>query len=90
MKYGFQMRYIIEASLLHAHLFNRTLVLPSFVYARACEHDMYVVEGYTYLPVHVVTDLSFSTVCAAFATMVNRGDAVGLDEWRHLPIETQM
>ena len=90
MKYGFQMRYIIEASLLHAHLLNRTLVLPSFVYARACEHNMYVVEGHTYLPVHVVTDLYFSTVCAAFATMVNRGDTLGSDEWRNLPIETQM
>ncbi|CCO26917.1 isopentenyl-diphosphate delta-isomerase [Rhizoctonia solani AG-1 IB] len=33
-------RYIFEASLLHAQLLNRTLVLPSFVYARACEWDM--------------------------------------------------
>lgn len=32
-----QMRYIIEAALLHAQLLNRTLVLPSFVYARSCE-----------------------------------------------------
>ncbi|KZT59687.1 hypothetical protein CALCODRAFT_466636 [Calocera cornea HHB12733] len=36
------MRYIIEASLLHAQLLNRTLVLPSFVYMRGCEfsHDV--------------------------------------------------
>ncbi|KZO96223.1 hypothetical protein CALVIDRAFT_545606 [Calocera viscosa TUFC12733] len=36
------MRYIIEASLLHAALLNRTLVLPSFVYMRGCEftHDV--------------------------------------------------
>ncbi|KAF8516366.1 hypothetical protein JB92DRAFT_3082720 [Gautieria morchelliformis] len=31
------LRYIIEASLLHAKLLNRVLVLPSFVYARSCE-----------------------------------------------------
>ena len=35
------MRYIIEAALLQAELLNRTLVLPSFVYARACEYNMY-------------------------------------------------
>ena len=35
------MRYIIEAALLQAELLNRTLVLPSFIYARACEYDMY-------------------------------------------------
>jgi hypothetical protein len=35
-----QMRYIIEAAILHAHLLNRTLVLPSFVYGRACEWNM--------------------------------------------------
>ncbi|KAF8760852.1 GDP-fucose protein O-fucosyltransferase [Rhizoctonia solani] len=33
-------RYIFEASLLHAQLLNRTLVLPSFIYARACEWDI--------------------------------------------------
>ncbi|KZT53847.1 hypothetical protein CALCODRAFT_519775 [Calocera cornea HHB12733] len=31
------MRYIIETGLNHALLLNRTLVLPSFVYARDCE-----------------------------------------------------
>ena len=30
------------------------------------------------------------TVCANYATMVNKGDAVGSDEWRELPIEQQM
>lgn len=34
--------------------------------------------------------LSFSQACAAFATMVNRGDAIGWGEWRTLPIEKQM
>jgi hypothetical protein len=32
----------------------------------------------------------YSTVCADFATMVNKGDAIGLDEWRSLPYEQQM
>ena len=31
-----------------------------------------------------------STVCANYATMVNKGDAVNSDEWRELPIEQQM
>ncbi|PVG00773.1 hypothetical protein CPB86DRAFT_754331 [Serendipita vermifera] len=64
------MRYIIEASLLHAQLLNRTLVLPSFVYARSCEFEIHV--------------------CANFGRMVNRGDAIGSDEWRELPMERQM
>ncbi|KZV87092.1 hypothetical protein EXIGLDRAFT_724109 [Exidia glandulosa HHB12029] len=64
------MRYIIEASLMHAALLNRTLVLPSFVYARACEHHI--------------------SVCAQYAFMVNRGDAIGWNDWRDLPIEQQM
>ncbi|EJD55334.1 hypothetical protein AURDEDRAFT_109699 [Auricularia subglabra TFB-10046 SS5] len=64
------MRYIIEASLMHATVLNRTLVLPSFVYARACEHHI--------------------SVCAQYAYMVNRGDAIGWNDWRDLPIEEQM
>ncbi|KAH7919730.1 hypothetical protein BV22DRAFT_1040608 [Leucogyrophana mollusca] len=64
------MRYIIEASLLHGALLNRTLLIPSFVYARACEFD--------------------NAVCAQYATMVNRGDAVHRDDWRELPIDQQM
>ena len=38
LTYGRKMRYIIEAAILHARLLNRTLILPSFVYARACEY----------------------------------------------------
>ena len=34
------MHYIIGAALLEASILNRTLILPSFVYARACEYDM--------------------------------------------------
>ncbi|KAF8575349.1 hypothetical protein K439DRAFT_1370155 [Ramaria rubella] len=34
------LRYIIEASLLHAKLLNRVLVLPTFVYARSCDRDV--------------------------------------------------
>jgi hypothetical protein len=37
------MQYILDAALLQANLLNRTLVLPSFVYARACEYHMYVI-----------------------------------------------
>jgi hypothetical protein len=37
-------RYIFEAALLQAELLNRTLVLPSFVYARACEYEKYVMR----------------------------------------------
>ncbi|KAG8911421.1 hypothetical protein FRC02_006623 [Tulasnella sp. 418] len=33
-------RYIIETALLHAQLLDRTLILPTYVYARACEHSM--------------------------------------------------
>ncbi|KAH9178702.1 hypothetical protein EDB89DRAFT_2063636 [Lactarius sanguifluus] len=64
------MRYIIEAALLEAELLNRTLVLPSFIYARACEYNI--------------------SVCADYAPMVNKGDAIGWDEWRELPFEQQM
>ena len=31
-----------------------------------------------------------STVCANYATMVNKGDAIGSEEWRELPYEQQM
>jgi hypothetical protein len=31
-----------------------------------------------------------SEACADYAVMVNRGDAVGRDDWRELPIEQQM
>ncbi|KAH8993725.1 hypothetical protein EDB92DRAFT_376405 [Lactarius akahatsu] len=63
-------RYIFEAALLQAELLNRTLVLPSFLYARACEYNI--------------------TVCANYATMVNKGDAMGSGQWDGLPIEQQM
>ncbi|KAH7890025.1 hypothetical protein F5I97DRAFT_1800529 [Phlebopus sp. FC_14] len=64
------MRYIIETSLYHGSLLNRTVIIPSFVYARSCEYD--------------------NSICAAYAPMVNRGDAVNSDEWRQLPEEQQM
>ncbi|KAF9029131.1 hypothetical protein BDZ89DRAFT_950792 [Hymenopellis radicata] len=64
------MRYIIETALLQARLLNRTLILPSFVYARGCQYEYHV--------------------CGDYAPMVNKGDAVGSDEWRELPIEQQM
>jgi hypothetical protein len=40
----YQMRYIIDAAFLQAKLLNRTLVLPSFVYARDCEYDQYTLR----------------------------------------------
>ncbi|KAH7913488.1 hypothetical protein BJ138DRAFT_1111447 [Hygrophoropsis aurantiaca] len=40
------MRYIIEASLMHAQVLNRTVLIPSFVYARACEYDNAVCADY--------------------------------------------
>ncbi|TDL17253.1 hypothetical protein BD410DRAFT_843798 [Rickenella mellea] len=40
------MRYILEASLLHARLLNRTLIIPSYVYARACDFDKEVCSAY--------------------------------------------
>ncbi|VDB85455.1 unnamed protein product [Peniophora sp. CBMAI 1063] len=40
------MRYIIEAAHLQATLLNRTLVLPSFVYARACEYELDACAAY--------------------------------------------
>ncbi|KIJ17149.1 hypothetical protein PAXINDRAFT_167928, partial [Paxillus involutus ATCC 200175] len=64
------MRYIIETSLYHGSLLNRTTIIPSFVYARSCEYD--------------------NAVCAAYAPIVNRGDAINSDEWRQLPEEQQM
>ncbi|KAG8806486.1 hypothetical protein FRC17_004968, partial [Serendipita sp. 399] len=64
------MRYIIEGALLQARLVNRTLVLPSFVYSRACEYH--------------------NEVCARYAKMVNRNDAIGTNEWKDLPLEKQM
>lgn len=63
-------RYIIEAAALQARLLNRTLVIPSYVYARSCAYAL--------------------QVCADQAPMVNKGDAIGWDEWRELPEEQQM
>ncbi|KIM22748.1 hypothetical protein M408DRAFT_28494 [Serendipita vermifera MAFF 305830] len=41
------MRYIIEAAVLQAELLNRTLIIPSRVYARACEYHNEVCAKYT-------------------------------------------
>ncbi|KAH9980625.1 hypothetical protein BJV74DRAFT_879288 [Russula compacta] len=64
------MRYIIDAALLQAELLNRTLVIPSFIYARTCEYDL--------------------EVCADYALMVNKTEALSSNEWIGLPIEQQM
>ena len=85
------MQYILDAALLQARLLNRTLVIPSFVYARACEYPMYVFFFCFTLPaVSSQRGVESSEFCADYAVMVNRGDAVGSDDWRELPIEQQM
>ncbi|KAH0834894.1 hypothetical protein J3R83DRAFT_10540 [Lanmaoa asiatica] len=40
------MRYIIETAVLHGRLLNRTTIIPSFVYARACEFDIATCTAY--------------------------------------------
>lgn len=82
------MRYIIETALLHGRILNRTTIIPSFVYARACEFDL-CAPTFPDLS-HILTLCLSRPTCAAYATMVNRGDAVHSDEWRELPIEQQM
>lgn len=85
------MRYILDAAVLQAELLNRTLVIPSFVYARACQYNLYVVSRLR-STAFLTRFLIFmrSTVCADYATMVNKGDAIGWEEWRNLPYEQQM
>ncbi|CED85562.1 hypothetical protein [Phaffia rhodozyma] len=39
-------RYIIEASVLQADILNRTLVIPTYVYARACEFDKHTCASF--------------------------------------------
>lgn len=84
------MRYIIETAVLHGRILNRTTIIPSFVYARACEFDLYASISLSYPCPSFTELLRDSATCAAYATMVNRGDATHSDEWRNLPIEQQM
>ena len=78
------MRYIIEAALLQAELLNRTLILPSFVYARTREYKMYVTRSLPCINGQC-SDLHFppilSTVCADHAPTVNLGDATRSERW---------
>ncbi|KZP27898.1 hypothetical protein FIBSPDRAFT_730105 [Athelia psychrophila] len=46
------MRYIIETALLHGRLLNRTVILPSFVYARSCEYHANVCAQYVPMVIH--------------------------------------
>ena len=84
------MQYILNSAVLQANLLNRTLVIPSFVYARACEYHMYVFVCFTPPTTSSQSFIERSDACADYAVMVNRGEAVGSDEWRELPIEKQM
>ena len=45
----FKIRYIIEDSILQAKLLNRTLILPSYIYARGCAFPMSVYSAYSYI-----------------------------------------
>ena len=52
---------------------------------------MYVVFFVSHLPwLHRNAFIESSEACADYAVMVNRGDAVGSDAWRELPMEKQM
>ena len=83
------MRYIIESALLQAELLNRTLILPSFFYARGCEYDKYVTLSLALIKALIpLFSTIHSTVCADYAPMVNRKD--GSDSWKGVPIEQQM
>lgn len=33
------MRYIIETALHHGSLLNRTVIIPTYIYARSCEFE---------------------------------------------------
>ena len=90
------MRYILDAAILQANLLNRTLVIPSFAYARSCAYNMYAIICLA--SIVVLPQLFFvicSTVCADYATMVSKleGDAaIGWDlkDARDQPYEQQM
>ena len=84
------MQYIIDTALLQSILLNRTLILPSFVYASACEFHMYVFFSFHTSYSFISRIVLGSEACADYAVMVNRGDATGSEEWRELPIEQQM
>lgn len=45
------MRYIIETAVLHGRILNRTTIIPSYIYARACEFEKYVI--FLYWPPHL-------------------------------------
>ncbi|KAH9952603.1 hypothetical protein BC827DRAFT_1274389 [Russula dissimulans] len=41
------MRYILDAALIQSQVLKRTLIIPSFVYARACEFELKVCASYS-------------------------------------------
>ena len=63
----------------------------TFFRVRACLRVQYVSEHLFGRNCRLTRVLViFSTVCAQYAPMVNKGDAIGWDEWRELPYEQQM
>ena len=66
------------------------LSLRLFTHVHASVICMFFFSCFTPLVASSKCVIESSDVCADYAVMVNRGDAVGKDEWRKLPIEKQM
>jgi hypothetical protein len=66
------------------------LFLHLFMHAHASITCMCFFFGFTSPAASSQRVFENSEACADYAVMVNRGDAVGVDEWRELPIEKQM
>jgi len=81
------MRYIIETAALHAKLLNRTLVIPSYILARACEMEMLGIFSVMVMDSNKQYN---SEVCATYVTMVARRKAVSDSEWDALPPEQRV
>ena len=66
----------------------------SFTLVRLCTRVrvQHVRDAFSLPCVNALIPLLFprSSVCADYVPMVNRGDAIGWEEWRELPIEQQM
>jgi len=78
------MRYIIEAAALHAKLLNRTLIIPSYVYAKSCEGKM---SGIVLPAGKMDSDEQCnSELCATYATMVWENTGMQEDKWDAQPL----
>jgi hypothetical protein len=86
------MQYILDAALLQARLL--TVIAPwLFLYLFMPAHaNIICMWFFCFTPLVASSQrvIESSEVCADYAVMVNRGDAVGRDDWRALPVEKQM